>query len=408
MTAARALHHVAAPARAGARTTPDTPAARKVDRRTFLITAAAASMGAPSLAQAAPASGNASAAEIAIGQSAVLSGPLSPPALVLQSGVRLAFEEANGQGGIGGRKLRLISLDDAFDAERALANYRTLVGKENVLACIAGVGAIATTAGLPLLREAGVPLVGATAVVDSVRAKSEGVAYYTRATQMREAEVLVQHLATLGQNRIAVAHLGTPGGLEVLSQIRTVGEKYQVQIAGSTAIAPDGSNLAAAAREVAALQAHAVILFLTAAHAPALIKAVTAAGSVPSYYGMSILAGDVTAKLLGDQYRGLAISAVTPYPWDGANADAQQFRRAAEQAKVPVGYHSYEGYIAARALIQAIRQTGGELSRARLHTSLSRLRMRFATMDIDFNGDRGTGTRFVELVRARADGRYVR
>lgn len=375
-----------------------------MDRRSFLLATGAA--GASCLAQAAE-TGSA-AGDIAIGQSAVLSGPLSPAAIVLQSGVRLAFDEVNAQGGIGGRRLRLIALDDAFDASRAQANYQTLVDKENVLACICGVGAIATLAGLPVLRDAGVPLVGATAVVDSVRNKSEGVAYYTRATQLREAEALVQHVGTLGQQQIAVAHLGTPGGQEVLAQIKAVGEKFKVQVVGSAAIAPDASNLAEAARTIAQLQAKALIMFLTAAPAAALMKAVAAAGSLPSCYGMSILAGDVAAKLIGNPYRGLAISEVTPYPWDGANTDAIQYRRAAEQAKVPVGYHSYEGYISARVLIQAIRQAGRDLSRARLHASLARLRMRFAGMDIDFNGDRTTGTRFVELVRAREDGRYVR
>ncbi len=378
-----------------------------MDRRSFILASGTSlALGAHSLTQAAE-SGTAGN-EILIGQSAVLSGPLSPAAVVLQGGVRLAFEEVNAQGGIGGRKLRLIALDDAFDPARAKANYETLVDKENVLACIGGVGAMPTLAGLPVLREAGVPLVGATAVVDSVRDKSAGVAYFTRSTQLREAESLVQHLATLGLRRIAVAHIGTPGGLEVLSQIKSVGDKLKVEVVGAAAVAPDGSTLEAAGKALAQLQAQAVIMFLTAAAGAGVIKAVLASGSSPNFYGMSILAGDVAAKLLGDQSRGLAISEVTPYPWDGANADALQYRRAADKAQVPVGYHSYEGYIAARVLALAIREAGRDLSRARLHASLARLRMRFAGIDIDFNGGRTTGTHFVELVRVRNDGRYVR
>lgn len=346
--------------------------------------------------------------EIVIGQSAVLSGPLSPPSLMLQSGVRLAFEEVNAQDGISGRKLKLVALDDALNPDKAVANYRTLVDRGDVLACVAGVGPAATMAGLPVLRAAGVALVGATAVSDSVRERSKGVAYYTRATQQREADVLLQHLATVGMNRMAIAYLGTPGGQEVLTQLQATAEKSPVQIVGFTPVAPDGSNIAEAAKAVVAAKAQAVILYLTAAQAPALIKAVNSAGSFPAYYGMSILAGDATAKQLGTEYRGLTISAVTPYPWDGSNADALRFRRAADQAKVPVGYHSYEGYIAALVLIQALREAGSQLTRAALHASLSRLRTRIAAMEVDFTGDRSTGSRFVELVHARADGRYVR
>jgi branched-chain amino acid transport system substrate-binding protein len=131
-------------------------------------------------------------------------------------------------------------------------------------------------------------------------------------------------------------------------------------------------------------------------------------GSAPSFYGMSILAGDVTARLLGEQSRGLAVSQVTPYPWDAANADANVYRKSCEKSQVPVGYHSYEGYIAGRVAVEALRQAGRELSRERVHAVLRNLKMRVGGMDVDFSRGRSTGSQFVELVRVRQDGKYVR
>jgi branched-chain amino acid transport system substrate-binding protein len=338
----------------------------------------------------------------------VLSGPLGPSVQVMQAGARLVFDEVNTQGGIAARKLKLIALDDAFDPAKAQSNYETLIQKHNVLACFLGVGAASTLAGLPQLRSSGTPLVGATAVVDSVRDKSEGVAYYTRARQQREATALLRHLHTLGIRRVAVGHIGTPGGQEVLAQVRQAAEKSDMSLVGAAAVAPDASNVAAAGQALSQMQAQAVILYLTAAPAAGLVKAVWANGGAPSFYGMSILAGDVAAKLLGEQSRGIAISQVTPYPWDAADADANRYRQAAEAAKVPVGYHSYEGYISARVLVQAIRLAGRDLSRASLHASLRKLKTRVATLDIDFSAGRNTGSEFVELVQVRSDGRYVR
>jgi branched-chain amino acid transport system substrate-binding protein len=374
-------------------------------RREFVL-AAAGTLGAPAFAARTEPGVNAS--EIVLGQTAVLSGPLSPGAIAGQGGVRLALEEANAKGGVNGRKLRLVSLDDGFDPARAAANIQALLQEHQAFACVQTVGAASTLAAMPLLREQNVPLIAPIAVVDSAREKTEGVAYYTRASQARESDALVGHFGILGLKKVAMAHLATPGGQEVLGQVKAAAQKHGLQMVGSVAVAPDGSNAVEGGKSLADMNAQAVIMFLSGAPAAALMKAVWDKGVAPGFYGMSILAGDVTARLLGEQSRGLAVSQVTPYPWDAANADANVYRKLCEKPQVPVGYHSYEGYIAGRVAVEALRQAGRELSRERLHAVLRKLKMRVGGMDIDFSTGRSTGSQFVELVRVRQDGKYVR
>ena len=376
-----------------------------MDRRHFLGAAAAAA--AAPYAFAKTGEPGVTDTEILLGQSAVLTGPLAPGALAMQGGAKVAFEEANAKGGVAGRKLRLMALDDGFDPARAAANYEALVKQHQVFACVLGVGASATLAGLPELKEANMPMIGATAVVDSAREKLNGIAYFTRASQQRECDALVLHLRTLGMRKVALAHIGTPGGQEVLSQVQAAVQKHELEFAGAAGVAPDGSNAADAGKAVAQLKAQATLMFLSGPAGAAFIKSALANGSAPAFYGMSILAGDVTAKLLGDQSSGLAISQVTPYPWDAASADANQYRKACEKAQVPVGYHSYEGYLSGRVLVEALKQTGRELTRARLHAAMRALKTRVAGVEFDFNGQH-TGSRFVELVRVRPDGKFVR
>ncbi len=346
--------------------------------------------------------------EILLGQSAVLSGQLSPGAIAAQRGAALLFDEVNEQGGVAGRRLRILALDDALDPAKAAENYRALVQQHQVLACFLGVGAATTLAGAPVLREGGVPLVGAVAVGDAARDKTQGIAYYTRASQLRECESLAHHLATLGLRDIAIATLGTPGGQEVAAQLTSVLVKLDVKPQGVVAVAPDGSNAAEAGRQLAAQRPQAVVLFVTGAPAAGLIQACRQAGAAPAFYGMSILSGEVTMRLLGGKSPGLAIVQVTPYPWDGASADALRYRNAAEKAGVPVGYHSYEGYLAARVLVEALQRAGREVNRAKLHASLRSLKLRVGGVDFDFGGGQHTGSRFVELVYVRPDGRFTR
>jgi branched-chain amino acid transport system substrate-binding protein len=378
-----------------------------MNRRNFVLAATAGSLGTPLFAAARSEPG-VTDTEILLGQSAVLTGPLSPGSLALQGGAKIAFEEANARGGVNRRRIRLLSLDDGFDPARAKANYQALVDDKQVFACVLGIGGITTLAGLPLLKERNVPLIAPVGVVDSARDKSEGVAYYTRASQQRECDSLVAHFGTLGLQRVALVYIATPGGQEVLGQVQAAVQKLSLNWVGAVPVAPDGSNAAEAGRALAALNAQAVVLFMSGPAAATLIKAVWEKGSSPSFYGMSILAGDVTARLLGEQSRGLAISQVTPYPWDAANADATQYRKACEKASVPVGYHSYEGYLAGRITVEALKQTGRDLTRDRLHATLRKLKMRVGGMDVDFTNGHYTGTNFVELVRVRQDGKYVR
>jgi branched-chain amino acid transport system substrate-binding protein len=236
----------------------------------------------------------------------------------------------------------------------------------------------------------------------------QGIGYFTRASQQRESDALVQHLRTLGIRRVALAHIAGPGGLEVMNQVKEATQKYGLEFAGSAAVAPDGSNAAEAGQALAALQAQVTLLFLTGPAGAAVIKSALSKGGAPSFYAMSILAGDVTAKLLGEQSRGLVVSQVTPYPWDAANTDANQYRKACEKLQVPIGYHSYEGYIAGRVMVDALKLAGRDLTRSRLHAVLRNLKTRISGMDIEFAGGQHTGSKFIELVRVRPDGKFVR
>lgn len=379
---------------------------KSMDRRGFLAVAGAACVAGKVQAQGAEP--GVSRNEILLGQSAVLSGQLGEAASTLQAGARLTFDDANANGGVAGRMLRLVALDDELQPDKALANYRTLALEHKVFACVCGTGAAPTLAGAAVLRESGVPLIGASAVTDSVRDKTRGVAYYVRASSMRELEALVQHLTTLGMSRIAFVHLATPGGEEIKSQMQAVLAAQKLQLHASAGVAPNGAGAQEAAQLLASSQPQAVVLFMSGAAAAAVMQATWQRGAAPTFYGMSIVSGETTARLLGAKSRGLAVAQVTPYPWDGANADAIAFRRLAQNAKVPVNYHSYEGYLAGRVVVEALQRAGRELTRERLHAVLRSLRMRVAGMDIDFTGNQHTGTRFVELVQVKQDGRYVR
>ena len=155
-------------------------------------------------------------------------------------------------------------------------------------------------------------------------------------------------------------------------------------------------------------KAQAVIMYLGGAIGGEVMKSAWDAGGRQMFYGMSIVPGDVTARLVGDKTSGLAISQVVPYPWSEVEPVARDYRQLAERAKVDIGYLSFEGYVNALVMIESLRRTGRDLTRARLHAALKAMKLRIAGMELDFTGASNTGSRFIEMVRVTKEGRFLR
>src|SRR3954471_25018901 len=117
------------------------------------LTIAAALIGgvAPS---AASAENGVTAAEIVIGQSASLSGGAAETGQQVRDGALAYFEMVNRAGGINGRKVRLITLDDGGQTKRGEENTDQLIVKDKVFALFGYTGRNTSEAALPIIDKA--------------------------------------------------------------------------------------------------------------------------------------------------------------------------------------------------------------------------------------------------------------
>lgn len=189
-----------------------------MQRRSFVASTAVFATGLAHLSSAQAETG-VSDSEILLGSSAVLSGPLGSQIKVVHNGAGLAFDAVNEQGGVGGRKIKLVSLDDELKPEKAVENYGKLLNDHRVFAFFGCVGSGTTAAAAKLLQQSGAPSVGGYGVGDTARERVAGSAYFVRASNAREAQALVEHLTTVGVNKMAIAHLDNPGGAEAVKLI---------------------------------------------------------------------------------------------------------------------------------------------------------------------------------------------
>jgi branched-chain amino acid transport system substrate-binding protein len=371
-------------------------------RRTFLAAAGNAAATLPFRASAQ------SRLELVLGQTAALSGPFGEQVKRFNEGARLVFDQVNAAGGVMGRRLQLVSIDDQLQPEKAAAAATELVQKHKAVALFGCVGTPTTAALEPVLRATGVPAIGGYAVADSVREKCKGAAYFVRAGYGREAEALVQHISTVGIRRVGVAHLAHAGGEEALRQIRDALAAYKLDVTVSAAVTTDGLNVTEAAKKLGALKPDAIVMFLGGTLAAGLMQAVGQLGVRSNYYGLSVVPGEQVAAKLGARVRGLILSQTMSYPWHATEPAAIDFRRKAQAGKVELNYTSYEGYVNARVMVEALYRCSTDLSASRLHTVMSNMRWHYAGLDLDFSLDGHTGSRFVELVQMTEQGRYLR
>ena len=100
--------------------------------------------------------------EVRIGTMGALTGPLAANGIAMQAGVTAVVNGVNDRGGVNGRKIKLLSEDNAFSAPQALAVVRKLVASdEGILALVAGHATPQVGAVLPyLIDQQKIPVFG--------------------------------------------------------------------------------------------------------------------------------------------------------------------------------------------------------------------------------------------------------
>ena len=145
-------------------------------------------------------------AEILIGQTAGFTGPTAAAMKEINEGASLYFDAVNKKGGIKGEQVKMVSLDDKFDAALALQNAKELVEKQNVLALFLSRGTSQTEAVLPVLAQNGVALVAPSTGAMSLHDPVNPHVFNVRAPYQNESSRSILQLASSGLTKVAVIY----------------------------------------------------------------------------------------------------------------------------------------------------------------------------------------------------------
>jgi branched-chain amino acid transport system substrate-binding protein len=302
-----------------------------------------------------------SADTILFGQAAVLEGPASALGQGMRTGIQAAFDEINKKGGIHGRKLKLVSIDDGYEPDKSIAAVKKLIEDEKVYALIGPVGTPTANAAQPLAQAAKVPYIGPFTGAMFLRDPKRDNVVNIRASYDAETEAWVKHLTEdLKITKIAIFYQDDAFGRAGLSGFKKAMDKRGMEIAAEATFERNTVAVKSALLNLKRAEPEAVVMVGPYKPCAEFIKLARKTDFNPAFVNISFVGAGALAKELGPDGKGVIVSQVVPFPWDASLKVVADYQAAikAVDAKAEPEFVSLEGYLVGRLTVAALEKTG--------------------------------------------------
>lgn len=340
---------------------------------------------------------------IVIGQSAALTGPGSALAAPFVQGAKLYFDKLNAAGGVNGRKVELVTLDDRGNPAVTAENTKKLLG-QGVLSLFGYYGSPQVTAAYPLIKDSDVLMFGSMAAADELRGALYPNVFSIRPGYSEEAAAITRHAETLGARRLAILH-GSDGESMVALEAaeRTMGGMGANLVAKHVV---GSGSVASSVDKTLEKKPESVLVLGDAGGAASAVRDLRAKGFRGPIYGFSNTGESLLAEELGRDGAGVVVVRVVPKSDSAKVAVVRELQADAQAAKAgKPNVYMLEGYLAAQVYAEALRRSSKDPTRARLRKALEGLDdVSVGGFRVHFASER-VGSRLVELSLIDSQGR---
>jgi len=351
---------------------------------------------------------------ITLGMSAPFSGPNAAYGEDMRQTIQAYFEHINKSGGINGRKLELVALDDGYETERTVANTRSLITDKKVFALLSYYGSSPTTEAMnKVFGPAGVPLVGTISGADTLRQSisanpNSRYMFHVRASYADETAAIVNQMVSIGLRSIAVFYQNDGFGKAGLDGVTAALKKHKLAPSAVGTVERNSLNVDAAVQSIAKANPQAVVMVTLYKPTAAFVRAMKKAGQNPMFMTLSPVGTEQLVQELGQEARGIGISQVVPYPWNDSIPIVRDYQRLGAKSR-SYSYYGLEAYLTARTLVEGLRRAGRDLNRDKLVSALESLSATdLGGYRINYTGTARYGSRFVELTVIGPGGKVLR
>lgn len=301
-------------------------------------------------------------AAIVFGQAASLDGPAAALGTGMRTGILAAFAEANRKGGVGGRKLELVTIDDGYEPTRSIDATRQLIDERKVFALIGPVGTPTAAATQPIAAKAGLPFIAPYTGAEFLRAAAMSNVINLRASYFQETEQMVERLTKdLGVSRIAILYQDDAYGRAGLDGAQAALARRNMTLVSEGTYERNTTAVKGAILAIRKGNPDAVIMIGAYKPCAEFIRQARRVRFDVPFVNISFVGSEALAKELGPDGAGVIVTQVVPFPFDGSNPAVARYQaalKAVDQAAEP-GFVSMEGYLAGRLTAEALGRVPG-------------------------------------------------
>lgn len=335
---------------------------------------------------------------ITLGMSSALSGPSEQLGQHIKQGSQLYFDEVNRKGGVFGRKIQVISLDDGYEPIRTVENTRLLLLQKDIFALFGYVGTPTSHAILPLLESSKVPYLMPFTGAAFLRTPTRPTIYNLRASYQQEAVAQIHYLINSRKyTKIGLLIQADEFGLALEEALHTALAEHKLTPVITTRFRRNTSDIKAALLALEQHDLEAVSLVGTYKPLSELINLGFEHQFKPTFATVSFASSKELFKHI--KYPSdIIVSEVVPNPSTCQLEICFEFRALAKaQGMTEYNQVSFEGFINAKVFIETASSCGRQLNQTCLLNKLTSLSGDFYGLEINSDKSDHQGLKHVYM-----------
>lgn len=340
------------------------------------------------------------AREILIGQSITLQAGKNDYGVAVLDGVQTYLDQVNRQGGVAGRKIVVKVLDDNNSSAQAEANARQLISQDKVFIVFGSIEGGPSTAVMKATNDLGVPFFGPMAGSPTLRTPHQPLVFPVRAEHKDEFQALMEHAKSLGVKRVAFLRSDSETGQQHLDNVRKLSESLALELVADLPFKSDVDDAALNAIVDQLGKSGAQVMFNHGGIGvyEKIIRKARDRQMKVQFYGVNSGSTNLAANL-GALAHGMVFAQVMPSPWERKSALTRAYQDAFKLKKPgqAFSYGSLEGYMTARALVEALQRAGPKPTRASFVSGLQNTDLQIEGLKVSYRDGTHTGLPLVDL-----------
>jgi len=313
-------------------------------------------IGATAVQAAEPAGG-----VIKIGMVNDQSGPNKGAGKSMRVGVDAYFKAVNEKGGVNGKKIELVSMNDQYVPEKTVDGLLKLIEEQKIFAVVGTIGTSNGVSVMPIVKEYKLPFVAPRSGAANFRTPVTREIINIRASHQEEVDKLVDLLVREGgAKRIAIFYQNDTFGLDVMMCTENALKRHGLQLVSKGSFERTTRAVTTALATIMAGEPDAIILGSIYGPGAEFAKAARQEG-LKSYLATGSFAGGSNlVKAAGPAAEGLLMSQVVPHLQDLSLPLTKECKEAVDKNPEDVGFNAVtlEGCMTAKSMVMALDKAG--------------------------------------------------